>query len=192
MKCINPSEIYLFLEGELSDQRNSEIKSHLDSCPKCRQSLEQRRTLIQAINKIPLYKAPPGFSSHVMSNIRPIKLTLFEWLQAGAAVLVFISVLSLIFLTISKQGLTEFSVTLLQSIIHSSKEALIISLKFLKFLSILFNMSIQIMSLFIKNILTFMLLLSPEIQIFTVLLTLLIAVMILFSLKQKIILGDKR
>jgi uncharacterized C2H2 Zn-finger protein len=192
MKCINPSEIYLFMEEELSDQRETEIKAHLDSCPKCRKSFEQRKVMLQAINKIPLYKAPPGFSRQVMSRIKPIRSSSSERLQAGAAGVAFISILSFIFLAFSKQGLTEFSVNLFQSLIHSSQDALVISIKFIKSLSVFINMFIQLIGLFIKKILTVIPVASTEIQILTLLFSILIAVMILFSLKQKFILGDKR
>ncbi|HZX10102.1 MAG TPA: zf-HC2 domain-containing protein [Acidobacteriota bacterium] len=192
MKCINPSEIYLFLEGELSDQRKAEIKSHLDSCPKCRESLEQRKIMLQAITKIPLYKTPPEFSRQVMSNIKPIKSSLSEWLQAGAATVAFISILTFIFLAFSKQGLTELFINLFRSLIHSSQEALIISIKFIKSLSVFINMFIQLIGLFIKNFLSFMPTVSTEFQIGTVFFSILIAVMILFSIKQKLILGEKR
>jgi hypothetical protein len=192
MKCINHSEIYLFLEGELSDQRKAEIKSHLDSCPKCRESLEQRKIMLQAITKIPLYKTPPKFSRQVMSNIKPIKSSLSEWLQAGAATVAFISILTFIFLAFSKQGLTELFINLFRSLIHSSQEALIISIKFIKSLSVFIIMFIQLIGLFIKNFLSFMPTVSIEFQIGTVFFSILIAVLILFSIKQKLILGDKR
>lgn len=192
MNCINPSEIYLFLEGELSEQRKAEIKSHLSSCPKCRQSLELRKHMLQAITKIPRYKTPPGFSRQVMSNIKPIKSSLSEWLQAGAAGVAFISILSVIFLIFSKQGLTESLVKFFQSIIHSSQEALIISIKFIKSLSVFINISIQLIGLFFKKFLTVMPIMSIEIQVFIVLFSILIAVMIIFSFRQKFILGDKR
>ncbi|MFW6139818.1 MAG: anti-sigma factor family protein [Acidobacteriota bacterium] len=192
MKCINPSEIYLFLEGELTDQRKTEIKAHLTSCQKCRQSLEQRKRVLQAINQIPRYKAPSGFSRQIMANIKPIKSSLLEWLQAGAAAAAFIFILSFISLAISKQGLTEFFITLFQSIIHSSQEAFITSIKFIKFLSIFINMFLQIITLFLKNILSVMPIIRPEIQFFAVLFSILSAVIILFLLKQKLILGDKK
>jgi hypothetical protein len=192
MKCIHPSEIYLFLEGELSDQRQKEIQSHLDSCPKCRESFEQRKVLLQAAAEIPPYKAPSGFSRQVMSSIRPIRSSLSEWLQAGIAAVAFISILSFMFLAFSKQNLTDFSVSLFQSLIHSSQDALIIAIKFIKFLSVFINMFIQLIGLFIKNILTVIPIVSTELQIFAVIFTILIAAMILLTIKQKFILGDKR
>ncbi len=191
MKCTDPSEIYLFLEDALSEKKKTEIKSHIAFCQKCRLSLEKRERMLRAIHKIPPYKAPPGFSKKVMTNIHPIHSTLSDWLKAGAAALAFIFILSFLFLTFTNQGLTEFLVKLFQSLIQSSQEMLVASIKVIKILSVFINISIQLIGLIIKSILSVIPTVSTEIQVITVLFGILIAVMILLSLKQKFILGDK-
>jgi len=192
MKCLKPSEMYLYLEEELPEQRKAEIKAHLKACPKCRKSLEERRVMCQAITKIPPYKAPPEFSSQVMSHIKPIRSAFPEWIQAVGAAVFFISVLSLMFSAFTRQGLTEFLTKLFQSIINSAQEILVVFVKFMKALSIFINLSLQLIGLITKHIFTLVPAVSPEIQLFTLLFSLLMALVILYSLKQKIILGDKR
>jgi hypothetical protein len=192
MKCIPALDLYLFLEGELSEQRSAEIKSHVSSCPRCRNALEARRTLLQAVDHIPLIRTPDGFSKQVLSKVNPLKPSLTEWLQAGAAALVFISLLGFASLLFSNQGWAEFMVKFVQSTIRSSREALIMGIKLIKTITIFINMFIQLTGLVIKNIFKVIPVMSTEIHVFTVALSVLIAIMIIFSFRQKFILGDKR
>ena len=191
MKCLEPAEMYSYLEGELTDQKKTDIKSHLSSCRKCRQSLEEKRRMIEAIRKIPRYKAPEGFAHQIMSSIEPVKPSLSEWFKAGAAAFFFISVVSLLFFVFSKQSLADFAFHSFQSAIKSTQETFITSIKFFKFVGVLVQMSLQLIGLILKSIRSVTPVISPEIQIFTLLFGLLIAVTVILSLKQKYILGDK-
>ncbi|MBD3413222.1 MAG: hypothetical protein GF421_02175 [Candidatus Aminicenantes bacterium] len=191
MKCIPALELYLFLERELSDRRKAEIKTHLSSCPKCQESLEKRKSLVHAMEHIPSLQTPRGFSKQVLSRINPLKPSLSECLKAAAAAFVFISLLGFVFLAFSSHSLADLIVQLFQSIIHSSQEALILGIKFIKTISIFVNAFLQLTRLLIQNILAVFTVLSTEIQIFAVLISVLMAIGIIFYFKQKYILGDK-
>lgn len=191
MKCLEPAEMYSFLEGELTDQKKADIKSHLASCRKCRQSLEKKLRIIEAIKKIPRYKAPKGFTHQIMSKIEPVKPSPSEWLKAGAAAVFFISVVSFLSFAFSRQGLADFAFHSFQSAIKSSQEAFITSIKFFKFVDVVIHISLQLIGLILKSIRSITPVISPEIQIFTLLFGILIAVTVILSLKQKYILGDK-
>jgi len=192
MKCIHPSDIYLYLEGELTGQRKADFESHIASCQKCRQSLEHRRYLFQGINEIPPYKVPKGFTNQVLSRIETIKPTPVEWLKAGAYSLIFLSILTFLFLIFSQQGFTEFSTQFLQSIINSSQDTVIVAIKFIKSIYVFIQIFIHLLGLTIKSILAITPVVPTEIQIFTIFFSIFITVTVIFSLKQKHILGDKR
>jgi hypothetical protein len=192
MKCLDPAEIYFYLEEELADQKKADVKSHLASCRKCRQSMEKKQHMLGAIKNIPRYKTPKGFTDQIMSKIEPVRPSLSEWFKAGAAAVIFISVVSLLFFAFSKQGLADFSVNSFQSAVQLSREALVTSIKFLKSVGVLIHMGLQLIGLILKSIHSVAPVMSTEIQIFTVLFVLLIALSVILSLKQKYILGDKR
>ena len=191
MKCLEPAEMYSYLEGELTEQKKADIKTHLASCRTCRQSLKKKQRMLEAVKKIPRYKAPKGFTHQIMSRIEPVKPSPSEWFKAGAAAVFFISVVSLLFFVLSKQGLVDFAFYSFQSAVKSSQEAFITSVKFFKFVYVLIHMSLQLIGLILKSIRSVTPVISPEIQIFTLLFGILIAVTVILSLKQKYILGDK-
>ena len=192
MKCLDPAEMYAYLEEELTDKKKADVKSHLASCRKCRQSLKKKHRMLEAVKKIPRYKTPKGFVNQIMSKIEPVKPSPSEWLKAGAAAAIFITVVSLLFFAFSKQGLADFSVNSFQSAMNLSQEALVTSIKFLKFFYALIHMFFQLIGLILKSVLSVTPVISTEIQIFSVFFGILIVFTVILSLKQKYILGDKR
>lgn len=80
MSCLRVDEVYSYLEGELSSGATRMIEDHLDSCPRCREAVEERRILAHAADSLPRLEAPSDFSQRVMAAIFPAKILLLSWL----------------------------------------------------------------------------------------------------------------
>jgi predicted anti-sigma-YlaC factor YlaD len=87
MTCLNLEQLYSYVEGELSDSEKKNFEAHLESCPKCRDAVEERRLLIRAVETLPQLEVPADFAHKVMSRIAPARVKIFGWLGAAAAFL---------------------------------------------------------------------------------------------------------
>jgi len=192
MKCLDPAEMYSYLDEDLIDQKKADVENHLASCRKCRQSMEKKQRMLEALKNIPRYKTPKGFTNQIMSKIEPVRPSPSEWFKAGTAAVIFITAVSLLFFAFSKQGLADFAVNSFQSAINLSLEALVTSIKFFKSMGVLIHISLQLIGLILKSIRSVTPVVSTEIQIFSVLFGILITLLVILSMKQKYILGDKR
>jgi hypothetical protein len=89
MSCLRLETIYGYLDGELGPAERGELERHLASCPKCREAVEARKTLIQAAESLPAFDVPADFArgilEHIPAKAAPGKVTAFGWLVAAAA-----------------------------------------------------------------------------------------------------------
>lgn len=87
MTCLNLERLYSYLEGELEALEKKDFEAHLASCPKCRDAVEKRRHLAEAVRTLPPIEVPADFAQKIMDRISPLpaKVTLISWLAAAAA-----------------------------------------------------------------------------------------------------------
>jgi hypothetical protein len=89
MSCLHPETIYGFLDGELGPAEREELGRHLAGCPKCREAVEARKTVIRAVESLPAFDVPADFARGILGQISsqaaPGKATAFGWLVATAA-----------------------------------------------------------------------------------------------------------
>jgi len=87
MTCLNLERLYSYLEGELEALEKKDFEAHLASCPKCRDAVEKRRHLAEAVRTLPPLEVPADFAQKIMDRISPLpaKVTLISWLAAAAA-----------------------------------------------------------------------------------------------------------
>lgn len=84
--------LVLYLEGEADPTLAGKIKSHLDSCPSCREKLSAQSVLSRAVSEVLTTKVDPGYWDRLWPSIQARmaqrrqhrqKLTL-RWVFAGA------------------------------------------------------------------------------------------------------------
>jgi predicted anti-sigma-YlaC factor YlaD len=98
MNCLKISDVYIYLDGGLSADERASIESHLDSCPRCRAAVKERRRLAEAASSLPPLDLPADFTQQVMVRILPAKTSLPGWLIGLAAVLAPLALLIGIFI----------------------------------------------------------------------------------------------
>ena len=76
MKCLSPERIYSHLDGLLSAGEARQVEDHLSSCAACRVSVEERRRLTLAAERLPDLELPPDFAARVMAAIEPQRVPL--------------------------------------------------------------------------------------------------------------------
>ena len=89
-KCPDRTAWQLLLEGNLSEQTQQELTAHLDSCPACRQAVDQLAAAGQSWSKIPAALAKAGGQdvrlAEVMAQLKSDESKLGETLtQPGTA-----------------------------------------------------------------------------------------------------------
>ena len=77
-----------WLDGELSEQEEKQMKEHLEQCPDCRALMEQLQTLHTSFTDLEEIPAPEGFADSVMERIaresKPKVVPLFKRPQMRA------------------------------------------------------------------------------------------------------------
>ncbi|MGQ9800467.1 MAG: anti-sigma factor family protein [Candidatus Saccharicenans sp.] len=90
MNCPDLTEIYAYLEQELSEEDRQRFESHLETCPGCRKLLADRRLYLESLASLPTLEPPPDFTDRVMSGLPPLKSPARLWLGlAGGLYLLF-------------------------------------------------------------------------------------------------------
>lgn len=89
MNCEQMTDLlWAFLDGELTEQEELQVKAHLEQCADCRALLEQLQTLHTSFSDLEEIPAPAGFAEKVMDNIkaqsRPKVVPLFKRPQMRA------------------------------------------------------------------------------------------------------------
>ncbi len=69
MNHIGPDRMDLYLEGELEAAERSALEAHLEGCPACRETLEDRRTWERAFSGLAPVEVPQGFAAAVMARL---------------------------------------------------------------------------------------------------------------------------
>lgn len=90
MSCPDLTQIYAYLDGELTAEDRLRLEEHLKACSRCRQLVADRRLFLEASSSLPQPDLPPDFSERVMAWLPPLKSPVRVWLWlAGGAYLLF-------------------------------------------------------------------------------------------------------
>jgi anti-sigma factor RsiW len=79
MKCLKFETISTYLDDELKEKERISVESHLNSCAKCAETLEEMRSLRTAFKSAVNYQAPFGFSKRVMSRTAALERNISPW-----------------------------------------------------------------------------------------------------------------
>jgi len=80
MTCFSIASIYDYLEKELTPEKAQAIEAHLQSCPHCRQIVEDRRRLLAACHSLPDLPLPANWAQSVMAKLSRLTPPTLIWL----------------------------------------------------------------------------------------------------------------
>ena len=70
MRCSQRKLISSYIDGELNEDKRSLLESHLNGCRECARELEELQKIHMLFPDAETFKAPHGFSTRVLANIR--------------------------------------------------------------------------------------------------------------------------
>jgi predicted anti-sigma-YlaC factor YlaD len=191
MKCLSVEQIYLYIEKELSPSENKKIDEHLATCPKCKKALDERRSLVQASENLPLWKTPPYFTQQVMARIFPIRVPLYAWLTAAYAGLGSITLAIFILFLATSQNFSSLLTTLNRNLLNLVRNLSPFSVKLFKVLSLFVKALQQFFGYIIKAFASFTTIISPQVQIIIITIAIILIVFSVYGIKRKILIGEK-
>ncbi|MBM3284538.1 MAG: hypothetical protein FJY81_01560 [Candidatus Aminicenantes bacterium] len=191
MSCVRIDEIHAYLEDDLLPGRRADIESHLASCPKCREAVEERRRLGEASTSLADLELPADFSSRVMARILRRGSSLPVWLTASIAGLASLGLLC--FLIILSGGKTAF--TLVAGFHHFFlayfKNATVVLAKVMILLASAGRILQTLARVLAKCLSLLTALISPEVQALIVALTVAFFISLYFGVRKKLLPGEK-
>jgi len=169
MSCLSLERLYAYLEGDLSSAQSRDIEGHLAACPTCRDAVEERRRMLQAVESLPAFEVPPDFSKGIIERISavPAKATVsfVRWLAAGVAgFLAFVTVLSVIAL-VTGQDLSQFFIRFNRGLWSYVREGALVLAKFAKLVFLFLKVVGQLLGEFLEALGVFASLIGPEAQV---------------------------
>lgn len=93
MNCPDLTEIYAYLEQEMSEEDRGRMEEHLENCPACQKLLADRRLYMQALADLPPLEPPPDFTDRVMAGLPPLKSPARLWLALTGGLYLLFSLL---------------------------------------------------------------------------------------------------
>ncbi len=191
MNCLSADEIYLSIEGELSEIDVSRISRHLEQCSTCREAYQDRQKLVQAAQSLPLWAVPHDFTRQVLSRIFPARLSLGRaFLTAAAGTMVILASMLAVFL-FSGLNLLNFLMSLNQSILDGMRDFAVWGAKTLKLITLLIKAFAQFADFIWESLGRLSGLPSIELQAILVVTAALFSVTLYFGIKRLIPVGEK-
>jgi anti-sigma factor RsiW len=77
MRCSKTKLISPYIDGELSARERDLLESHIKKCHECAGKLEELQKIHELFASAEMFKAPPGFSTRVLANIRATETRTF-------------------------------------------------------------------------------------------------------------------
>jgi predicted anti-sigma-YlaC factor YlaD len=188
MACLNLERLYSYLEGEFEALEKKDFEAHLASCPKCRDAVEERRRLVEAVRTLPPFEVPADFAQKIMDRISPLpaKVTLFSWLAAGLATFVVMLTAAALLTGHSLShlllGLSRFTWNNIQSLAFSL-------IKIAKYILLVFKILAQFSREIIEGFKVLTSFISPEVQMIFVCVTFILIIAVGFLWSRKLSVG---
>lgn len=191
MTCLRPDRMDLYLEGELDEAERRELEAHLDACPACRRSLEDRQALNMAVAGLPPFDIPPDFAATVLSRLPAGERPAPGWLApvvTGTSILL-AGLLGAHLLT--GESLADVLVSLGRSVIGFLSLALPLFAKALELARVFIKLAGEMGTAVLKALGGLTSLLRPQILSFIVVLAIVLSFLVLFGVKKIVSLGER-
>jgi hypothetical protein len=191
MKCLSLEQVYLYLEKELSPGENIKIEEHLSTCRKCKKALEERKPLLQAADRLPLWETPPGFTQQVMARIFPPRVPISAWLTAAyvGSGSIILAIFSLFLVT--GQNFSGFLTSLNHNLWNFVRNISPFFVKVFKVASIFVKVLQQLFGYIIKAFASLTTIISPELQLIIITIAIILIAFSIYGIKRKIFIGEE-
>jgi anti-sigma factor RsiW len=191
MKCLSIEQIYLYLEKELTTGENKKIEEHLATCRKCKNALNERRSLLQAAESLPLWETPSDFTQQIMARIFPTRVPLSAWLTAACAGFGSIILAILILFLITGQNFSSLLTSFNHSLWNFVENFSPVLVKLLKLASLFVEALQQFFGYIIKAFSSLLTIISPQVQIIIITISIILVALSIYGIKRKILIGEK-
>jgi len=191
MKCLSIEQIYLYIEKELSPSENIKIEEHLSTCRKCKKALEERKPLLQAAERLPLWETPPGFTQQVMARIFPPRVPISAWLTAAyvGSGSIILAIFSLFLVT--GQNFSGFLTNLNHGLWSFVRNISPFFVKLLKVATLLVKVLQQLFGYIIKAFASLTTIISPQLQLIIVTIAIILIAFSIYGIKRTILTGEE-
>lgn len=189
MSCPTIRDIYEYIEGGLSPERDREMERHLSFCPGCRRAVEERKLLAGAVSGLPPFAVPDDFTDRVMTRVASLKIKRPAWLiillsgTAGLAILSFM-------LMASGGSLLELITRASHSLWGYVKTGAVLAAKVATILNLAVTTLRPLLEAGTKGLSLLTSLVHPGIQALILILALGAAVSLFLGMRKKLSLGD--
>lgn len=191
MNCLSIREIYRYLEGDLPEGRAAQVEHHLAGCTACNEMLEDRKHLLQACRRLPLWQVPPDFARQIMDRLFPQRLSLgraFLTAMSGTAVIVTAMFLIFVF---SGENLLNLLMSLNQSILDGLRDLAVYGAKFVKMVTLLAKAVGQFSQFFWESLTRLSGLPGTALHVALVIIGILFTASLIFGAKRLLPIGGK-
>ena len=191
MKCLSIEQVYLYLEKELSPSENIRIEEHLSTCQECKNALDERKPLLQAAERLPLWETPPGFTQQIMARIFPPRVPISAWLTAAyiGSGSIIIAILSLFLVT--GQNFSGFLTSLNHSLWNFVRNISPFFVKLFKVATVLVKALQQLFGYIIKAFASLTTIISPQVQLIIITIAIILIAFSIYGIKRKILIGEE-
>jgi hypothetical protein len=169
MNCLSLERHYAFLEDELSPPESRDIEGHLAACPTCRDAVEERRRMLQAIEALPAFEVPPDFAKGVMDRISAApakaKVSFVRWIAAAAAGFLAIGAVLAVIALVTGQNFSQFFIRFNSGLWSYVQEGALVLAKFAKFVMLFLKVAGQLLGELLEALAVFTSLIGPEAQV---------------------------
>jgi hypothetical protein len=191
MKCLSIEQIYLCIEKELPLSENKKIEEHLATCRKCKNALEERRHLFQALENLSLWQTPLDFTQQVMARIFPSRVPLSAWLTAAYAGFGSIILALFIRFLVIGQNFSSILTSLNHSLWNFVRNLSPVFVKLFKVASLFVKTLQQFFEYIIKAFASLTTIISPQVQIIIITITIILIAFSIYGIKRKILIGEQ-
>jgi hypothetical protein len=191
MKCLSIEQIYLYIEKEFSPSENIKIEEHLSTCRKCKKALEERKPLLQAAGRLPLWKTPPGFTQQVMARIFPPRVPISAWLTAAyvGSGSIILAIFGLFLVT--GQNLSGFLTSLNHGLWNFVRNISPFFVKLFKVATLLVKVLQQLFGYILKAFASLTTIISPQVQLIIITIAIILIAFSIYGIKRKILIGEE-
>jgi len=191
MNCLQPADIYLYLENELDPAAAREVDEHLASCPGCRNAFDKRRAFMDAIAGIPNLEVPPDLAGKILARIPSRRSFLFDGLIAFIIGLSSFLLGGLTYVLLTGQSLARFLIEANRSAWGFVRDASLAFIKLAKLTALGLDLMVKLIGEIGEGLGRFGALIRPEVYAACLLLLLVLAALLIVGFRKMSLHGEK-
>jgi hypothetical protein len=191
MRCLSVGEIHSYIDADMPSDELARIRSHLESCPRCRAAEADLRCLNSAATSLPPLTSPPNFVQQIMAAVFPLRVPFHRVLLAAAGGFSAIFLFLLGMFIVSGDNLLNFLMNINQSALNATQEIIVVTAKVIKLLSIFIKVLVQFSGFLLEKLTGMANLVRMEIQIALIATMISIMAALVIRKRRKHLIGNR-